>query len=144
MLRRTFSLTFACCLALASGQLACTSSHHDTHLMSIAANDSELRLNLGEELARELLEGALGTELHCDTDLEPEFESMLRALDRKGRGARYRMATDGADVIATRRGSKLRIEVDGEDGWQLSATAPPQIMRPGLPQYSIPFPLQDL
>jgi hypothetical protein len=92
--------------------------------MSITANDSELRLDLGEELARELLEGALGTELRCDTDLEPEFESMLRTLDRKGRGAKYTMATDGADVIASRRGSKLRIEVEGEDGWELSATLP--------------------
>ncbi len=71
---------------------------------------------VSEALARQLIEDAFGSELSCDGELEPEFEGMLRTLDRQGRGARTTISDDDSVVTARRRGRSVEFDVRDLDG----------------------------
>lgn len=70
---------------------------------------------LGEILAsvaKEALEDAT-----VEADLDEDVEAMLRHLDRGGDGARYTLqGDDGDEVRARRRGTRLELDIRGEDG----------------------------
>jgi hypothetical protein len=76
-------------------------------------------------LAREFLEGAIGSELECDGELDPDFERMLRTLDRGGRGSSASMGDADSRITARRTGKKMRLDIrDLDDGGRIEATVP--------------------
>jgi hypothetical protein len=80
---------------------------------------------VSEALARELLEDTLGSELSCDGELDPEFEGMLRTLDRQGRGGRATLTDDDSMVTAHRRGRSVEFDVrDLEGGSAIEVVMP--------------------
>jgi len=54
---------------------------------------------------------AFGSELSCDGELDPEFEGMLRSLDRQGRSARATIRDEDSVVTARRRGRSVEFDV---------------------------------
>jgi hypothetical protein len=76
-------------------------------------------------LAREVLEGAIGSELECDSELDPDFERLLRTLDRGGRGSTASMGDADSHITARRKGKKMRLDIrDVDDGSRIEATVP--------------------
>jgi hypothetical protein len=119
-LRRLVTLASAGALVLGA---ACTTSKPSSsaRLELEGTAGGAVTLDVSSELARELLEDALGTELRCDTTLDPDTESMLRQLD-SGSG-RYTATDDGTTLVARRRGRTLRLKVESE-GTRLEARMP--------------------
>jgi len=106
-----------CVLAIAA--TACASSvppEQKSLTVSESKDGQGVVVAVSEALARELLEDAFGSELSCDGDLEPEFEGMLRTLDRQGRGARTTISDDDSVVTARRRGRSVEFDVRDLDG----------------------------
>jgi hypothetical protein len=122
-MNRFYALCLAS-LALGAVHIGCASSREPAHSLTLSSENAELKLTLGEELARKLLEGALRTELRCNATLDPEVAAMLKSLEQGGGGARFTMVSDGVNVVARRRGSKLRLDVSGQEDWKLTAVLP--------------------
>lgn len=71
---------------------------------------------MSEALARSLLEGMVGADLKCGTDLDSEFSAMLRKLDRGGRGSRATIRDEDGVITARRSGRSLKIDFEDADG----------------------------
>ena len=67
-------------------------------------------------LASDLLRGVIGSELSCDADLDPDFEGLLRDLDRRGRGARATLVDGDGTLTARRRARTLELDARSPDG----------------------------
>jgi hypothetical protein len=89
----------------------CSSApRRETRSITIAetSGGNGVTVAVSEGLARSLVEGAIGTKLDCSSDLEPEFESLLRELDR---GSRATLRDGDTIVRARRRGHSLRLDI---------------------------------
>jgi hypothetical protein len=99
--------------ALAMATIACASSTPPEQ-KSLTVTESEdgqgVVVAVSEALARELLEDTLGSEL------DPDFENMLRTLDRQGRGGRATLTDEDSVVTAHRRGRTVEFDVRDLDG----------------------------
>ena len=71
---------------------------------------------MSEALARSLLEGMVGADLKCGSDIDGDFAAMLRKLDRGGRGSRATIRDEDTLITARRSGNSLKIELDDADG----------------------------
>jgi hypothetical protein len=71
---------------------------------------------MSEALARSLLEGMVGADLKCGSDIDGDFAAMLHKLDRGGRGSRATIRDDDGVITARRSGNSLKIELDDADG----------------------------
>ncbi len=114
------SITTALILAALSPQVmgSGTVSKRESKSLSISEskNGDGLVVAVSEALARSLLEGMVGAELACGSDLDPDFAAMLRKLDRGGRGSRASIRDDDGVITARRSGNSLKIKLDDADG----------------------------
>lgn len=117
MTREAGRMLTVCVLAIAATGCASSAPPEQKSLTVSESKDGQgVVVAVSEALARELLEDAFGSELSCDGDLEPEFEGMLRTLDRQGRGARTTISDDDSVVTARRRGRSVEFDVRDLDG----------------------------
>jgi hypothetical protein len=79
---------------------------------------------MSEALARSLLEGMVGADLECGSDLDGDFAAMLEKLDRGGRGSRATIRDEDGVITARRSGKNLKIELDDADGGGLRVKMP--------------------
>jgi hypothetical protein len=114
--------------ALAIATIACASStpaEQKSLTVSESKDGQGVVVAVSEALARELLEDTLGSELNCDGELDPEFEDMLRTLDRQGRGGRATLTDEDSVVTAHRRGRTVEFDVrDLEGGGAIEVVMP--------------------
>ena len=105
------SAALICALLLAT---ACASSRKPAQpTLTISTGDSSsISFTFSPELARAALEGALGTRLDCNGELDPEVASVLRSLQRDRSGRVSRRDGDGR-LVARRRGNTLRLQLEG-------------------------------
>lgn len=99
----------------------------ETRSVSISENGNGdgVVVAVSEALARSIVEGIVGDELHCGADLDSDFAAMLETLDRGGRGSRATLRDDDGELSARRSGRALKMrfsEVDG--GGRLDITMP--------------------
>jgi hypothetical protein len=116
---RTGSRTLAAALAVAIVALGCSSTPNDDSkslTISETRNGKGMSVSVSKPLARSLLEGAIGAELQCGAELDDEFASMLRTLDREGRGSRVTIRDEDGVITARRSGSSLRLDIRDADG----------------------------
>lgn len=88
-----------------------TSSAQKSLTVSESKDGHGVVVAVSEALARELISDAFGSELSCDGELDPEFEGMLRSLDRQGRSARATIRDEDSVVTARRRGRSVEFDV---------------------------------
>lgn len=104
---------------LAMTAVACASSPPPAE-KSLTVSESKdgqgVVVAVSETLVRDLLEDTFGSELRCDGELDPDFEAMLRTLDRKGRGARASLSDEDSVVTARRRARSVEFDVQDRDG----------------------------
>jgi len=93
----------------------CASGQTKSLTISEADGGNGVAVAVSEALAREIFEGAIGTELDCRADLDPKFESMLRTLDRGGRGSQTTLRVDDTIVHARRRNKSIRFDISDRD-----------------------------
>jgi len=101
-------------------------SKKETKSVSISENrDGDgLVVAMSEALARSLLEGMVGADLKCGSDIDGDFAAMLHKLDRGGRGSRATIRDEDGVVTARRSGNSLKIELDDADGGGLRVKMP--------------------
>lgn len=89
-------------------------------IKSVSISESKdgdgLVVAMSEALARSLLEGMVGADLKCGSDIDGDFAAMLHKLDRGGRGSRATIRDEDSLITARRSGNSLKIEVDDSDG----------------------------
>ena len=98
---------------------ACSSAgRHDQRSVTVSETRGHdgIEVAVSKELAGDLLQGVVGSELSCDADLDPDFEGLLRELDRRGRGARATLVDGDDTIVARRRARTLELDVRGTDG----------------------------
>jgi hypothetical protein len=102
-----------------TGLIAATGWAANGHKKSVSISESRngkgVVIAVSEALAREVLEGALGTELDCRAEIDPDFEVLLRMLDERGRGSRATLRDGDTVVRARRRGKSIRFDISGSD-----------------------------
>ncbi len=93
-------------------------SKKETKSMSISEtkDGNGLVVAMSEALARSLLEGMVGADLKCGSDIDGDFAAMLHKLDRGGRGSRATIRDEDSVITARRSGNSLKIELDDADG----------------------------
>lgn len=93
-------------------------SKKETKSMSISEtkDGNGLVVAMSEALARSLLEGMVGADLKCGSDIDGDFAAMLHKLDRGGRGSRATIRDEDSVITARRSGNSLKIDLDDADG----------------------------
>lgn len=107
------------------GSSAASKKQSKSVSISESKDGGGLVVAVSEALARSLLEGVMGSNLECGTDLDSDFAAMLRTLDRGGRGSRATLR-DGDGVLTARRsGRSLKLDFDDkDDGGRLEVKMP--------------------
>ena len=104
-----------------------TASKKESKSLSISETKGGdgLVVAMSEALARSLLEGVVGANLECGADLDSDFATMLRELDRGGRGSRATIRDEDGVITARRSGRSLKIDFDdADDGGRLEIKMP--------------------
>lgn len=109
-------LVLAVCVSAATG--CSTTSQQESKSVTISESEggNGLVVAVSEALARSMVEGMIGTEIECGGDLDPDFASVLRDLDRRGRGSRASIGDGNGDFKLHRSGSSLKMKIDDFDG----------------------------
>jgi hypothetical protein len=102
--------------ALAVGGCVSGSARTRSVTISEARSGHGVQVAVSEALARELLEGAIGSELRCQGEVDEEFGSVLRALDAGGRGSRATLEGDDGVLLARRTRRGLELSLRGRAG----------------------------
>ena len=111
----------------AMAAVACATTTPEQKSLTVSESDDGqgVVVAVSEALARELLEDTFGSDLSCDGELDPDFEGMLRTLDRQGRGGRATLTDDDSVVTAHRRGRTVEFDVrDLEGGGAIEVVMP--------------------
>jgi len=98
---------------------ACSSAgRHDQRSVTVSETRGHdgIEVAVSKELASDLLQGVIGSELSCDADIDAEFEGLLRDLDRRGRGARATLVDGDDTIVARRRARTLELDVRSPGG----------------------------
>ena len=101
---------------LAFGAGAASKKETKSVSISETKDGNGLVVAMSEALARSLLEGMVGADLKCGSDIDGDFAAMLRKLDRGGRGSRATIRDEDTLITARRSGNSLKIELDDADG----------------------------
>jgi len=101
---------------LAFGAGAASKKETKSVSISETKDGNGLVVAMSEALARSLLEGMVGADLKCGSDIDGDFAAMLRKLDRGGRGSRTTIRDEDSLITARRSGNSLKIELDDADG----------------------------
>jgi len=113
--------TLIACLALTAG---CASSSSQPDLTIDFDDDENLTIAVSTILAREVIDGFVGSHLDCKGELDPEVETMLQTLDRQGPRSSATYRDEDTTVVARRRGGKLHLEIGGAGSGAIEATMP--------------------
>ena len=97
---------------LAYGAGAASKKETKSVSISESKDGDGLVVAMSEALARSLLEGMVGADLKCGSDIDGDFAAMLHKLDRGGRGSRATIRDEDGVVTARRSGNSLKIELD--------------------------------
>ncbi len=109
--------------AIVFSALACASSEPKSDF-DLTVNNDEINVAVSKAVARGIVEGLVGADLDCESEIDGGMEALLTKLDRGGprSHATYR---DGETTIdATRRGGKLDLDITGEGSSRIEATMP--------------------
>ncbi len=88
-------------------------------------NGEDVVLTVSDGIAKGILEGAIGSELSCDGELDSDFGDLLRSLDRGGRGARATLADGDSVIVARRRANTIKLDIrDADDGGEIEVVMP--------------------
>ena len=109
---------------LAFGAGAASKKETKSVSISETKDGNGLVVAMSEALARSLLEGMVGADLTCGSDIDGDFAAMLHKLDRGGRGSRATIRDEDGVVTARRSGKSLKIELDDADGGGLRVKMP--------------------
>jgi len=101
---------------LAFGAGAASKKETKSVSISESKDGDGLVVAMSEALARSLLEGMVGADLKCGSDIDGDFAAMLHKLDRGGRGSRATIRDEDSLITARRSGNSLKIELDDADG----------------------------
>jgi hypothetical protein len=119
MVRPVVLRSVAAALAVPAALSACSSAGRHVQrsvTVSETRNQDGLEVAVSRHLARDLLQGVVGSELSCHADLDPDLEGLLRDLERRGRGARATLVDGDDTMVARRRARTIEFEVRGTDG----------------------------
>ncbi len=116
-------------VAMIVAMIGCASSTPKQTTLSFSTSGQEeesggISVTFSPELARSALEAALGSKLDCKGELDPEVRSVLTALQRKGRSGKVTRRDDDGRLVARRRGSSLRLQLEDHGGSSIKATMP--------------------
>jgi len=109
---------------LAFGAGAASKKETKSVSISESKDGDGLVVAMSEALARSLLEGMVGADLKCGSDIDGDFAAMLHKLDRGGRGSRATIRDEDGVVTARRSGNSLKIELEDNDGGGLRVKMP--------------------
>jgi hypothetical protein len=84
--------------------------------ISATGDGADLSVTVSRALAWSLFEAVIGSELECGTDLDREFETLLRDLDRGGRGSRAALRDGDGTLTAHRSGRSLKLRFEDTEG----------------------------
>ena len=112
--------TLIACLVLTVG---CASSRSQPDL-TIDLDDENLTVAVSTILAREVVDGFVGSHLDCKGELDPEVETMLQILDKRGPRSSATYRDEDTTVVARRRGGKLHLDITGSGSGKIEATMP--------------------
>jgi len=104
--------------------VACTSSKQQPDLVVDYDDDKNLTVAISSAVARGIMEELIGSDLDCKGDLDPEVETMLQTLDKKGPRSSAAYRDEDTTVAAQRRGGKLHLEISGSGSGKIEATMP--------------------
>jgi hypothetical protein len=108
------------CLVLGLAGCASGRSNSDVEL---SFGDGSLEFEVSKDLVVSLLGEGLGSPLECGGDPDPDLRRLLAPLDGKRSGS-TRIGAGSDQIRATRRGSRLTLEVGTGDTGRLTATVP--------------------
>ena len=111
-------------IAMAVAGCASSSKPEGVSLALVGDEGEGLRIELGGDWVRALLEEKLGTELECSGDIDGELEEMLLALDRRGRRSSAVLRGEEGVIRARRRAGLLELDVRGDGEGRVRITAP--------------------
>ncbi|MFV2071938.1 MAG: hypothetical protein ACC742_04705 [Thermoanaerobaculales bacterium] len=113
--------TLIACLVLTA---ACASSSSQPDLTIDLDDDANFTVAVSTILAREVVDGLVGSHLDCKGELDPEVETMLQILDKRGPRSSATYRDEDTTVVARRRGAKLHLEIRGTGSGAIEATMP--------------------
>lgn len=93
--------------------------------ISESKNGGGMVVSMSEGLALAILEGAIGSDLECGSDIDGDFATLLHELDREGRGSKATLRDEDGVITARRSGSSLKMKiVDTDDGGRVEVKMP--------------------
>lgn len=112
-------------MGLTMGGCATGSAHTKSITVAEARGGRGVEVAVSQALARQILEGAIGSELRCRGEVDDEFGSLLRALDERGPGSRASIRRDDGVLRAHRTRRALELELrDRDGGGEIDAVLP--------------------
>ena len=87
-------------------------------------DDASVSISLSGDWADSIVEGLLGADMNCDSDLDSDTEAMLRHLKRKGPGSKYTLEDDEQTIRARRRKDSWEMDIDKDDGMKAKVVLP--------------------
>ena len=73
---------------------------------------ADISFSISGGFVEDILEGLAGADLDCDVTTDDDTRAMLRHLDRRGEGAKYRFRDDEGKLIkARRRHGQLELDI---------------------------------
>lgn len=103
--------------------VSCASSEPKSDL-TLDLDDDEIRLVLSESMARSVVEGFVGSDLDCKSEIDGGMETLLTKLDNGGPRSRATYRDGETTISAKRRGSKLDLDISGQGSGRIEATMP--------------------
>ncbi len=110
---------------LLAAALAAAGDSKNSIKISTDGDGDELLVVVSEVLARSVVEGLVGSELHCEGTDDSQFHDLLQTLDRGGRGARTSLTTDDSVIRARRRSRSVTFDIrDLDDDGRVEVVMP--------------------
>ena len=103
--------------------MACASSEPKSDL-DLTVDDDEIRVAVSQAMARGVMEGLVGSDLDCRSEIDGGMEALLTKLDRGGPRSHATYQDGETRINATRRGGKLDFEITGAGSGKIEATMP--------------------
>ena len=102
---------------------ACASSEPKSDF-DLAVDEDEIRVAVSKAVAQGVVEGLVGTDLDCKSDIDGGMEKLLTKLDRGGPRSHATLRDGETRIDAKRRGSKLDLDITGAGSGRIEATMP--------------------
>ncbi len=119
----TFRRVLTTAAALVFLSMACASSEPKSDF-DLAVNDDEIMVAVSKSMAQGVIEGLVGADLDCKSEIDGGMEALLTKLDRGGPRSHATYRDGETRIDATRRGGKLDLDIRGEGSGRIEATMP--------------------